>query len=79
MNLIDSLLLTVISTVSCIALPRLISLIFNLGKTTKPHPVISLKKATNHVTSFPFCTTHTLKNTQSCKFSPHFCHKCSQH
>jgi hypothetical protein len=78
MNLMDILFLTLASTIACVALPRLVSIIMVLGgKSIKKHHVITLQEASNEVTSFPFCTTYNLTSTPSCKFSPHFCGKCS--
>jgi hypothetical protein len=78
MNLMDILLLTLASTIACVTLPRLISIILMMGgKSIKKHHVITLQKARHKVTSFPFCTTYSLTKTPSCKFSPHFCGKCS--
>jgi hypothetical protein len=78
MNLMDILFLTLASTIACVALPRLISIILVMGgKSIKKHHVITLQKARYEVTSFPFCTSYILTSTPSCKFSPHFCGQCS--
>jgi hypothetical protein len=79
MNLMDILFLTLASTIACVALPRLISIIMVMGgNSIQKRHVITLQKARHEVvTSFPFCTTYSLTSTPSCKFSPHFCGKCS--
>jgi hypothetical protein len=78
MNSIDILFLTLASTIACVAFPRLISIILVMGgKSIKKHHITLQKASHQVVTSFPFCTTYNLTRTQSCKFSPHFCGKCS--
>ncbi|OKH51499.1 hypothetical protein NIES2101_18185 [Calothrix sp. HK-06] len=82
MNSIDIILLTLVSTITCLALPRMVSMILALGnQSIKQSRVLVLQKEKQKhkpkVTSFPFCATYTLKTTPSCKFSPHFCERCS--
>jgi hypothetical protein len=79
MGLADAVLLTLLNTVACLVLPKLISTI--LASKTKPTKMLlkgsPLQKARIPITSFPYCTVYVLTGSQFCKFSPRFCSKCS--
>ncbi|BAZ68515.1 hypothetical protein NIES4106_32790 [Fischerella sp. NIES-4106] len=79
MDRIDAILLTLISTITCLTFPRLLSIITNLKiKPTKLLQKASTPRKTQHkLTSFPFCTSYALTGSPSCKFSPRFCARCS--
>jgi hypothetical protein len=79
MDWIDSVLLTTASTVACMMFPRLLSHILNpKAKGTKLVKATSTsQKARYEITTFPYCTSYALTGSPSCKFSPHFCSKCS--
>ncbi len=79
MGLMDTLLLTTSSTVLCLAFPKLLSMILsNQTNRTKPDEKVSTSPiATSKITAFPYCTSYILTGSPSCRFSPHFCAKCS--
>ncbi|HBW32452.1 MAG TPA: hypothetical protein DEF48_20715 [Nostoc sp. UBA8866] len=80
MELLDAFLLTLINIFACLGLPKLLSLILSaptnkrtprLSNCAKPLP------SSMGITSFPYCTAYAKTGSQFCKFSPHFCAKCS--
>lgn len=80
MGLLDAFLLTLINLTACLALPKLLSLILSPAKTKQAQRVAeraTLLQSSMGITSFPYCTTYSLTGSQFCKFSPHFCAKCS--
>jgi hypothetical protein len=82
MILKDAVLLTLINAVACLAFPKLLSIIlspnFPKFKANEALPQDSLPEITKlPLTSFPYCTTYIVTGKQSCKFSPHFCARCS--
>jgi hypothetical protein len=78
MNFLDILFLTLVSTIACITLPKLISTVLNPHKpNASQRRVITIRKATNDITSFPYCTTYILTKAPACKFSPSFCDRCT--
>ncbi|QFZ15924.1 hypothetical protein EH233_19145 [Anabaena sp. YBS01] len=80
MELLDAFLLTLINIVACLGLPKLLSLILSAPKNKR---TLRLSKSTKSlpgsmgITSFPYCTAYAKTGSQFCKFSPHFCAKCS--
>ncbi|MBD2362856.1 hypothetical protein H6G36_16980 [Anabaena minutissima FACHB-250] len=80
MGLLDAFLLTLINVLACLALPKLLSLILSPPQSKQNHrlPKVAKWRETGRgMTSFPYCTTYTLTGREFCKFSPHFCAKCS--
>jgi hypothetical protein len=79
MGLMDVLLLTVINAGACLVLPKLLSIILvRKPEQFSPFSIDSSCKSANmKMTSFPYCTVYALTGSQFCKFSPHFCDKCS--
>jgi hypothetical protein len=79
MNLIDTILLTLLNITACIAFPRLVAIL--LADRTKLTEVLpngsKLQIAKVELTSFPYCTAYSLTGSQYCKFSPDFCSNCS--
>lgn len=77
--MMDVLLLTLINAGACLALPKLLSMVL----VPKPQSSLPLTIASNcpprkmETTSFPYCTTYPLTGNHFCKFSPHFCSRCS--
>lgn len=74
----DVLLLTLINAGACLTLPKLLSMV--LVRKCQPSPsltIVSHRPKQMEITSFPYCTTHTLTGNQFCKFGPHFCSQCS--
>lgn len=69
MDWLDALLLTLINAAACVLFPKLLATV--LVAKTKP------ETARFDITSFPYCTAHTVIGSQSCKFSPNFCANCS--
>ncbi|PLZ97507.1 hypothetical protein CEN50_14945 [Fischerella thermalis CCMEE 5268] len=79
MDRIDVTLLTLISTIACLTFPKLLSIITDPKiKPTRLLQKVSTPRNTQQgITSFPFCTSYALTGSPSCKFSPHFCGRCS--
>ena len=79
MNLIDTILLTLLNIAACVAFPRLVAILLaDKTKLTEALPNGSkLQTAKVELTSFPYCTSYQLTGSQFCKFSPDFCAKCS--
>ncbi|MBD6618584.1 hypothetical protein FNW02_22830 [Komarekiella sp. 'clone 1'] len=79
MNLMNAILLTLINTAACLALPRLLTIVLApKPKSAELSPKrLKLHRARVELTNFPYCTVYTLTGSQFCKFSPHFCDKCS--
>jgi hypothetical protein len=79
MGFLDTIFLTLVNTVACIALPRLLSFLLLLKNRVTTSGVISAKRQENNSqnTSFPYCTPYSLTGSPSCQFSPRFCGKCS--
>lgn len=78
MNFLDILFLTLVSTIACVAFPRLISVILtSLTKLIAPQCEAIAINTKNNITSFPYCTAYALTKTPLCKFSPRFCEQCS--
>ncbi len=79
MGSIDAVLLTLINVVACLALPKLIFTILAFQTKTAKTSLEVAKPQTARIanTSFPYCTAYTLTGSQFCRFSPHFCSKCS--
>ncbi len=81
MGLVDILLITLISGVVCVALPKLIYLIFS--HQTNHHKSVNKGldsfAVKDNIATFPYCTNYILRENSSCKFSPHFCTQCSNH
>ncbi|MDB9475712.1 hypothetical protein [Dolichospermum circinale] len=76
--MMDVLLLTIINAGACLALPKLLSMVsVRRAKQSQPLSVASTCKPTKEITSFPYCTTHSLTGSQFCKFKPRFCSQCS--
>ena len=79
MNLIDTILLTLLNIAACMALPKLLAIL--MAEKTKPTEALlnglELQIAKVELTSFPYCTAYALTGSQFCKFSPDFCPKCS--
>ncbi|MDF5734641.1 MULTISPECIES: hypothetical protein [unclassified Nostoc] len=79
MNLIDTILLTLLNIAACMALPKLLAIL--LADKTKVTEALSngskLQTARVELTSFPYCTAYGLTGSQFCKFSPNFCSSCS--
>ncbi len=79
MGLVDAIFIVLISTVVCLALPKLLHIL----QAPKSKPAKSSlrfaksKRAIYESTSFPYCTSYLLAGSPSCKFSPSFCAKCS--
>ncbi len=75
----DAVLITVMNAAACLALPKLLSMLLppqtNLPKSSSMDS--QLQKARIEITSFPYCTAYALTGRHFCKFSPHFCSKCS--
>ncbi|AFZ03526.1 hypothetical protein Cal6303_4626 [Calothrix sp. PCC 6303] len=78
MGFLDAIFLTLVNTVACIALPRLLSFLLLLKNRITNSAIISVKRQQSQLqsTSFPYCTTQSLTGTPSCQFSPGFCGKC---
>lgn len=74
MGLVDAVFLTLVNTVACLVLPKLISTI--LASKTKAAKTLP-KIAKIPITSFPYCTVYVVTGSQFCKFSPRFCSRCS--
>ncbi|MBD2504652.1 hypothetical protein [Anabaena azotica] len=80
MGLLDAFLLTLINVIACLALPKLLAWTLSLAKSKHTKTVAEGATSPNSgtgITSFPYCTTYSLTGSQFCKFSPHFCAKCS--
>jgi hypothetical protein len=80
MALLDAFLLTLINVTACLVLPKLLSWILSPAKSKHTQRVAEGATSLNSsigITSFPYCTTYSLTGSQFCKFSPHFCAKCS--
>ena len=79
MNLIDTILLTLLNIAACMALPKLLALFLaEKTKLTEALPNASeLQAAKIELTSFPYCTAYAVTGSQFCKFSPNFCPNCS--
>ncbi|MFS0514557.1 hypothetical protein ACEYW6_07510 [Nostoc sp. UIC 10607] len=79
MNLIDTILLTLLNIAACMALPKLLAIL--LADRTKVTETLAnsskLQTAKIELTSFPYCTAYPVTGSQFCKFSPDFCVKCS--
>ncbi len=78
MGWLDILVVTLINTIVCILLPRLLA----IGKIRSFQALQSLSicplpSPESKVTSFPYCTSHAIAGRQACKFSPKFCASCS--
>jgi hypothetical protein len=79
MGSIDAVLITIISAVICIVLPKVLSVLLSV-KTKLFQPGkknFSLNTERLAITSFPYCTVYSVTGTQYCKFSPQFCSQCS--
>jgi hypothetical protein len=79
MGLMDTLLLTLVSAIACVVLPRIISF-SRVRQANYTRPVSSGSNSLEFrqkITTFPYCTTYVLTKNPSCKFSPHFCTQCS--
>lgn len=78
-GLMDILLFTLINAGACLAFPKLLSLLLaSEAKTNQPASMdADSQPARVEVTSFPYCTTHTLTGNDLCKFRPKFCSRCS--
>lgn len=79
MNLMNAILLTLVNTAACLALPKLLAILLApKAKSAELSPKrFKLQTARVELTSFPYCTVYTLTGRQFCKFSPRFCDKCS--
>ncbi len=79
MGRMDATLLTLVSTIACLTFPRLLSIILDpkIKRTQLLQTAFRSRKAKYEITSFPYCTSHSLTGSPSCKFSPSFCAKCS--
>ncbi|MBW4426225.1 MAG: hypothetical protein KME50_17690 [Nostoc desertorum CM1-VF14] len=79
MNLIDTILLTLLNIAACMALPKLLALFLaEKTKLTEALPNASkLQAAKIELTSFPYCTAYAVTGSQFCKFRPNFCPNCS--
>jgi hypothetical protein len=79
MGFLDTIFLTLVNTVACIALPRLLSFLLFLKNRITSSAVICGKRQQSQLqnTSFPYCTTYALTGAPSCQFSPRFCGECS--
>ncbi len=77
MNFLDILFLTLVSTIACITLPKLISILNPQQPNASQRRVITIRKAPNDITSFPYCASYILTKTPACKFSPSFCDRCT--
>jgi hypothetical protein len=79
MHWIDATLLTIFSTVACAIFPKLLSVIVNFStqKTQKFQATSTWQKTRYGITTFPYCTSYALTGSPACKFSPHFCGRCS--
>ncbi|WP_375510611.1 hypothetical protein [uncultured Nostoc sp.] len=79
MNLIDTILLTLLNIAACMALPKLLALFLaQKTKFTEALPNASKFQAAKiQLTSFPYCTAYALTGSQYCKFSPDLCPNCS--
>lgn len=79
MNLIDTILLTLLNIAACMALPKVLAILLaDKTKLTEALPNCSkLQIVRVELTSFPYCTAYALTGSQFCKFSPDFCSKCS--
>ncbi|MGF1939163.1 MAG: hypothetical protein RM347_033250 [Nostoc sp. ChiQUE02] len=79
MNLIDTILLTLLNIAACMALPKLLAIL--LADKTKLTEALrngsKSQTARVAITSFPYCTAYPVTGSQFCKFRPHFCAKCS--
>ncbi|MEI1374870.1 hypothetical protein PQG02_04955 [Nostoc sp. UHCC 0926] len=79
MNLIDTILLTLLNIAVCMAFPKLLAIL--MAEKTKLTEVLpngsKLQIAKVELTSFPYCTAYALTGSQFCKFSPRFCSNCS--
>ncbi|WP_199330224.1 hypothetical protein [Tolypothrix sp. PCC 7910] len=70
-------MLTIISTIACLAFPKLLSTILS-PKAQPTEPASPSTQATKvPVTTFPYCTVHTLTGSQFCRFRPRFCDRCT--
>ncbi len=72
-------LLTIINTVACLGFPKLLSIILSSkAKAAETSAnASSPQKSKVAITTFPYCTTHTLTGDPFCKFRPHFCDRCT--
>jgi hypothetical protein len=72
-------LLTLINTVACLGFPKLLSIILSSkDKLSEPSAKASSPQTTRvAITTFPYCTTHTLTGSPFCRFRPHFCDRCT--
>jgi hypothetical protein len=79
MNFIDAILLALLNITVCMALPKLLAILLTeKTKLTEAFPNSSKSQTARvKLTSFPYCTAYPLTGSQFCKFSPHFCAKCS--
>ncbi len=71
MGLMDILVLTISSTVACLTFPKLLSMIFGDRQISRTKPPRS------KLTAFPYCTSYVVVKKPLCRFSPHFCARCS--
>ncbi|MCF4968884.1 hypothetical protein CV014_18045 [Nostoc sp. CMAA1605] len=82
MALLDAFLLTLINVIACLGLPKLLSLILSPPRNKQSYRLLKDAKSlqpSRGITSFPYCTTYKLTGNHFCKFSPHFCARCSPH
>ena len=79
MDLMDILLLTLINAGTCLALPKLISMIVvrRSQEASSFFVDYGYKSDKMGITSFPYCTVYALTGSGFCKFSPRFCNQCS--
>jgi len=75
----DAVFLTLINSAACLALPKLLSAILAKRKSNQASPIQNPENARIEITTFPYCTVHAITGSQFCKFSPHFCARCSNY
>ncbi|MBE9004129.1 hypothetical protein IQ259_03570 [Fortiea sp. LEGE XX443] len=80
MNFTDGIFLTLINAIACLAFPKLLFAILAKRKSHQASATApTSQKARVEITSFPYCTVYTLTGNEFCKFSPHFCSRCSSY
>ncbi len=77
MGQIEVIMLTLISSFTCLVLPRLLSIILDPRIRNNKSLFANFTPHTNQLTSFPYCMSYRLTGGPSCRFSPDFCPKCS--
>lgn len=79
MGFIDALFISIISALTCLGLPKFLSLLASFQAKPRKPALMDVRLNTENVavTSFPYCTVYPITGTQFCKFSPQFCSRCS--